>query len=251
MPAFSSFRLDIDTMFRAAQLIQNAYLRSPQNYEFFNASNAQLVAAAATFICLQLDDKVERSISLTDLSHSMDNRWTADAIWLSVNVLLTLHADKLGEPTVLDFILLYFCYDDDPVMPEVTRRTVTLAMLAACSKLLQDYPARVVAACVCSLARFPLPGEIMDAQQNNDTNDPSTVDVWPDALAKWTGLTWESLPMDDAKNAIQTVLRTPNLLVSKFAHDLSSVAHLAFLPSTRDLEMYRLARARKRARLET
>lgn len=239
-------------MFRAAQLIQNAYLRSAPQISLFNAGNAQLVAAAATFIFSQLDDKAERSLSLTDLSHSMDNRWSADSIWLCVKILLTLHADKLGEPTILDFILLYFCYDDlndDPVASEVTRRTVTLAMLAECSTLLEDYPNRVVAACVCSLARFPLPSEIMD--QQSYASSLTKIDVWSDTLAKWTGLTCEGLPLDTAKNAIQTVLHTPNLLMSKFAHDMSSVAHLAFLPSTRDLDMYRMARSRKRARLQS
>ena len=94
------FKLEIDTMFRAAQLVQHAYLRASPQVQLFNTQNAQLVAAAATWVAALLDDKAtENSISLTDLHHSLDNRWTTDDIWSCVKILLTLHADCLGEPT--------------------------------------------------------------------------------------------------------------------------------------------------------
>ena len=250
------FKLEIDSMFRATQLVQHAFLRSSPQVQLFSPANAQLVAAAATFIMSLLDEKAERTLSLVDLSHSMDNRWSPDAIWSCVKILLTLHADRLGEPTILDFILVYFCYDEEPILSDVTRRTVTLAMLAACSSLVEDYPSRVVAACVCCLARFPLPHEQPPAQLHGDNNNNNNsgsnqepIDIWSDALANYTRLPWETLPLEEARVAIQQVLRTPHLLMSKFAHDLSSVAHLAFLPTGRDLELYRHRRAQKRARL--
>ena len=240
------FKLDIDTMFRAAQLVQRAYSRASPQIQLFNTENAQLVAAAATYVTALLDGSSEGKLSLTDLQHSLDNRWTTDAIWSCVKILLTLHADCLGEPTLLDFILVYFCQDDptSPLAPDVTRRTVTLAMLAQCSTLMEEYPTRVAAACVCSLARFPV-------QSSYDTAATATTnsEIWSDYLANYTKLSWESLPLEPARRAIQQVLATPRLLMSKFAHDLTSVAHLAFLPSIQDLERYR-QRGLKRRRLQ-
>ena len=232
-------------MFRAAALVQSAYLRSSAQVELFCPNNAQLVAAAATFITAFLDDKTDhKSISLTDLSHSMDNRWSPDDIWSCVKIMLTLHADTaLGEPTLLDFILVYFCHDEDnPVEADVTRRTVTLAMLAAASTTLtQDYPARITAACVCCLARF-----------SSSNTTAAAVEIWSDALAVHTGLDWPDLPLTEARTAIQEVLQTPHLLMCKFAQDLTSVAHLNFLPTAHDLDVYRhrhRCRSKKRARV--
>eukprot|EP00977_Amphora_coffeiformis_P009803 scaffold2256_cov166-Amphora_coffeaeformis.AAC.8 len=237
------FKLEIDTMFRAAQLVQRAYSRASPQIQLFSTQNAQLVAAASTFVTALLDEKAENRLSLTDLQHSLDNRWTTDAIWSCVKILLTLHADCLGEPTLLDFILVYFCHDDPTSLlaPDVTRRTVTLAMLAQCSTLMEEHPTRVAAACVCSLARFPVEASNAAAMTNTE--------IWSDYLANYTRLPWESLPLEPARRAIQQVLATPRLLMSKFAHDLTSVAHLAFLPSMQDLELYR-QRGLKRKRLE-
>lgn len=234
------FKLEIDTMFRATQLVQHAYLRASPHIQLFNAENAQLVAAAAIFVTSLLD--AENSLSLTDLQHSLDNRWTTDAIWSCVKILLTLYADCLGEPTLLDFILVYFCQDhaSNGLAKDISRRTVTLATLAMCSTITEEYPLRVVAACVCSLARFPV------GQSNHRM---SVTELWSDFMTEYTQLQWESLPLEATRLAIERVLATPQLLMSKFAQDITSVAHLAFLPSMQDLELCR-QRALKRRRVQ-